>query len=190
MNVKPAGASTGTQAWPDLNMFDHVVTDEEMTADKFERVRQAYCEYLVRTEDKVEDAITSNSLQIKDQLIFMVAQTVHDGCNPPAYMTVGEVPALVEMLLEESPRRLHGTHTAQPVLCRAGPGTGKTWMIKQAFFLNAERLRGECSADLGGLPLVPVIVFVQRIVRLLRELGDDPSALLQDPNGLMRWFVR
>ena len=40
-----------------------------------------------------------------------------------------------------------------------------------------------------GIPLVPIIVFVQRIVRLLRELGDDPSALLQDPKGLMRWYI-
>ena len=37
--------------------------------------------------------------------------------------------------------------------------------------------------------LVPVIVFVQRIVRLLREHGDDPSELLSDPNGLLRWYI-
>ncbi|KOO22422.1 putative leucine rich repeat protein [Chrysochromulina tobinii] len=30
---------------------------------------------------------------------------------------------------------------------------------------------------------------LERIVRLLRELGDDPSALLQDPKGLMRWYI-
>jgi hypothetical protein len=34
-----------------------------------------------------------------------------------------------------------------------------------------------------------VIVFVQRIVRLLREHGDDPQELLSDPNGLLRWYV-
>ena len=40
-----------------------------------------------------------------------------------------------------------------------------------------------------GVRLVPMIVFVQRIVRLLNELGDDPSELLSDPNGLMRWYI-
>ena len=37
-------------------------------------------------------------------------------------------------------KRSEGTHVAQPVLVRAGPGTGKTWMIKQALFLLAEQV--------------------------------------------------
>ena len=36
---------------------------------------------------------------------------------------------------------------------------------------------------------MPVIVFVQRIVRLLRERGDDPSTLLADPDSMMRWYI-
>ena len=188
LNVKPIGSATGTQAWHDLNMFNHVLGGD-MTADRFESNRLKYCTFLMQTEDKVEDAITGNSLQIKDQLIFMVAYNVVNGCNPPNYMTVGDVPQLVKLLVEPSPKRPHGTHTAQPVLCRAGPGTGKTWMIKQSLFLLASELVVDDEANGGGVRLVPIIVFVQRIVRLLNELGDDPSALLSDPNGLMRWYI-
>ena len=95
------------------------------------------------------------------------------------------MPALTKLLLEQSPRRPHGSHAAQPVLCRAGPGTGKTWMIKQSMFLLASAL----SEQTDGVRLVPIIVFVQRIVRLLRGHGDDPTTLLSDPDGLMRWYI-
>ena len=90
--------------------------------------------------------------------------------------------------MQPSPKRQEGTHAAQPVLVRAGPGTGKTWMIKQALFMVAEGC-GDPKTAGEGVRLVPVIVFVQRIVRLLREHGDDPQELLSDPNGLLRWYV-
>ena len=52
---------------------------------------------------------------------------------------------------------------------RAGPGTGKTWMAKQAVYTLADRLlRGSGSND--GIRLVPIVVFVQRIIYLLREV--------------------
>ena len=50
-------------------------------------------------------------------------------------------------------------------------------MIKQSLFLLAENLWRPASNDVcsvDGVRLVPVIVFVQRIVRLLREHGEDP----------------
>ena len=186
MNVKALGAETGSHAWHDLNMYNHVCVPDGIHAVSYEGIRQSYCRIITQTEDKVEDAITGNSLFIKDQLIFMNPAVVPDGCLPVQYKTINDVPALVTEQLERSPKRSEGCHTAQPVLCRAGPGTGKTWMIKQCFFLLAERLSDPVSE---GIPLVPIIVFVQRIVRLLRELGDDPSALLQDPKGLMRWYI-
>lgn len=60
------------------------------------------------------------------------------------------MPGLVKLLVEDSPKRPHGTHTAQPVLCRAGPGTGKTWMIKQSLFLLATELSKAVDALGGG----------------------------------------
>ena len=99
-----------------------------------------------------------------------------------------DVPALCIEQMQPSLKRSEGTHIAQPVLVRAGPGTGKTWMIKQALFLLAEACGDDKTAG-EGVRLVPVIVFVQRIVRLLREHGDDPQELLADPNGLLRWYI-
>ena len=187
VNIKSAGASTGSHAWYDFNMYNHVAVDGEMTQKIFEDTRMTYCIYIMGTEDKVEDAITGNHLNIKDQLIFMEAYNVPNGCNPPEYMNLADVPALVKMLVMNSPKRANGTHVAQPILCRAGPGTGKTWMVKQSLFLLAEILGGDNPGE--GIRLVPIVVFVQRIVRLLNELGDDPSELLKDPNGMMRWYI-
>jgi len=188
VNVKPIGATTGCQSCPSLNQFNHaVLVDPAMNADVYEELRMRYCKWLTTTEDKVEDAITGNQLLIAEQLIFMTAANILDGCNTPEYMSVHDVPQLVTNFLEPSPRRPHGSHIAQPVLCRAGPGTGKTWMVKQCLFLLADALAGENAGE--GIRLVPVIVFVQRIVRLLREHGDDPTSLLQDPEGLLRWYI-
>ena len=187
VNIKAAGSSTGSHAWYDLNMFNHVAMEGGMNAELFEVQRNKYCNFLMSTEDKVEDAITGNHLNIKDQLIFMEAYNVPNGCNPPDYMNLADVPALVKLLVVNSPKRANGTHLAQPVLCRAGPGTGKTWMVKQCLFLLAEILGSDNPGD--GIRLVPIIVFVQRIVRLLNELGDNPTELLKDPNGMMRWYI-
>ena len=172
LNVKPVGATTGTHVWHDLNMYIHVLAGPDVSAEKYENAREKYCSFLQSHEDKVENAITSNSLQIRDQLIF---KALH---NVPG----GDVPTLVKELVTESPKRTQGMHVAQPVLCRAGPGTGKTWMIKQSLFLLVENLSSD-KAGGGKRGLMPAIVFVQRIVRLLRELGEGPSVLLQDPNG-------
>ena len=176
---------TLTQAWPSLNVFNHAPAPPGFTARTYEERRNEYCEQIAASQDKVEDAITGNSLPIEDQLIFMTSVEVKDGCKPSDYMQVGDVPGLVELLAVESPNRIHGGHLAQPVLCRAGPGTGKTWMIKQSLFLLATRLAGDKAGS--GLRLVPSVVYVQRVVRMLSELGEEPASLLADPDGMMRW---
>jgi len=187
VSLKEPGAKTGIQAWPSLNVFNHVAVPSGMTAALYEESRNKMCEFLAASQDTVEDAITGNSLPIKDQLIFMAAVIVKDGCQPPAYMSCGDVPGLVEQLAVESPDRIHGSHSAQPVLCRAGPGTGKTWMIKQTLFLLATRLGGDGAGE--GVRLVPFVVYVQRVVRLLSELGEEPASLLANPEGMMRWYI-
>ena len=88
---------------------------------------------------------------------------------------------LVKILLISSPNRACGSHSTQPVLVRAGPGTGKTWMAKQAVFTLADRLlRGGIGIS-DGIRLVPIVVFVQRIIYLLREdtLGKSGGSLLR-----------
>ena len=188
VSIKSIGEAVGAQAWADLNQFNHIVVPPGVDVDSFEAQRMSYCKAIIETEDKVEDAITGNSLFIKDQLIFMETQDVPGGCRPPQYIHMTTVPELIKEMMEASPRRAEGAHAAQPVLVRAGPGTGKTWMIKQAFFLLAEGLADEEKAG-EGVRLVPLIMFVQRIVRLLREHGDDAKEVLSNPQGLVRWYI-
>jgi hypothetical protein len=88
---------------------------------------------------------------------------------------------LVKILHTPSPNRAAGSHSTQPMLVRAGPGTGKTWMAKQAVFALADRLlRGGIGIS-DGIRLVPIVVFVQRIIYLLREdtLGKSGGGLLR-----------
>ena len=56
-------------------------------------------------------------------------------------------------------------------LMRAGPGTGKTWMIKQAAFMLADSLKVNLGSS-GGIRLVPIVVYVQRVVYLIRDGGS------------------
>ena len=188
INVKALEDKTGSQVWHDLNQFNHVAVPPDVNSLTFEEHRARYCDYVQAHEDKVEDAITGNMLLIKDQLIFLALADIPGGLAPPQYTAMHSVPDLVIEQMQPSLKRTQGTHTAQPVLVRAGPGTGKTWMIKQALFLLAETC-GNAKKAGEGVRLVPVIVFVQRIVRLLREHGDDPQELLADPNGLLRWYI-
>ena len=95
-------------------------------------------------------------------------------CSPPdpAWTKIQNVRSLAPLLLTKSTTRSQGTFQAQPVLLRAGPGTGKTWAVQQLFyFLAKELLADESSNDQGGgdIPLVPVIVYVQRLARLMRK---------------------
>ena len=61
-------------------------------------------------------------------------------------------------------------------------------MIKQTLFLLATRLSPELAG--GGVRLMPFVVYVQRIVRMLSELGEDPANLLADPEGMLRWYIK
>ena len=91
------------------------------------------CEDIVIREALVEDAITGNELRIKDQTLHISTATdAVDNARPiPPEWAVSNVLDLVKLLLIPSPSRQNGSHSQQPVLVRAGPGTGKTWMAKQ-----------------------------------------------------------
>jgi hypothetical protein len=149
------------------------------SAAEYEGSRLTYCQGIVAEQCFVEDAITGNVLRIEDQLIFVSASDVQGTNINMRWQTVKDVRDVVTLLLEPSNYRHKGTHNAQPLLCRAGPGTGKTWLVKQALYTLASRLVGEAKRETGteGVRLVPVVVYVQRIVRLLREAGEDLDLL-------------
>ena len=156
-----------------LNEFNHSVQRFPSVGD-YEAARANYLEDIVVREAHVEDAITGNNLRIKDQTLHISTATdVQDqGRVIPPEWNVTDVRDLVKLLLVPSPNRVNGCHSTQPTLVRAGPGTGKTWMAKQAVFTLADRLlRGQASND--GIRLVPIVVFVQRIIYLLRESSEQ-----------------
>ena len=115
-----------------LNEFNHSVQRFKSVAE-YEAARTNYCEDIVEKEAMVEDAITGNMLRIKDQTLHVSTATdVQDNVSIPPEWNVSDVRDLVTLLLVPSPMRPYGCHSAQPTLVRAGPGTGKTWMTKQA----------------------------------------------------------
>ena len=162
-SIVAADAVTHTAA---LNDFNHAPQRFRNVAE-YEAARNLYNEDIVEREALVEDAITGNLLRIKDQTLHVsTAADIGDNTWIPPEWRVDDVRDLVTLLLQSSPARANGSHSAQPTLVRAGPGTGKTWMTKQAVFTLADRLRSSVGV---GIRLVPVVVFVQRIVFLIRE---------------------
>ena len=142
-----SAASNDEEEERDLNQFNHCVQRFADVA-AYEAARRIYCEGIIESENLVEDAITGNLLRIEDQLICVVTQPIGETIkhSDPAWVGLQNVHELVDLLLAPSHRRARGVHQAQPTLVRAGPGTGKTWMVKQTAFLLAKRLSTtECA---------------------------------------------
>ena len=118
---------------------------------------------------------------------------------PGAFTNVrylSDVRSLFPLLLQPgSAGRAHGRKEAQPVLIRAGPGTGKTWCIHQlSYFLSrgarglpaAQRLpmllHGACvrashlarglAQSAARLALTPCVLYVQKLARLMRQASQ------------------
>lgn len=187
----------------DLNEVNHAV-QRFANVELFEQCRTSYCAGIVISEDKVEDAITGNELRIEDQLIFVAPQNIGEQIkrSDEAWGKIKDVKELVELLLKPSIHRSRGVHLAQPTLVRAGPGTGKTWMVKQAAYTLAKRLsHRECEVCRGkptstqcehfGMQLVPILVYVQRASARLdppRPMGCNLSRLAL-PAAFLPWSL-
>ena len=136
----------------------------------------------------MDDAITGNKLDLMTQLIHvsMDAATASDGgisgVQRADYISVGTVPQLARLLRASSPARAHGTHQEQDVLIQAGAGTGKTWSMRQLTLNLAKFL--ERSAE--PVPLVPLLIPVQRLALLMRAFPGNAELLNQD---LVRFFI-
>ena len=75
---------------------------------------------------------------------------------PAAFANVrylSDVRSLYPLLLQPAAGRAHGRKDAQPVLIRAGPGTGKTWCISQLAYFLARGWRALPTAQ--RLPVAP-----------------------------------
>ena len=99
------------------------------------------------------------------------------GVQREGWKDAKNVSELAGLLAAPSPRRSEGTHEAQGVLIVAGPGTGKTWSTQQLAF----ELAKHASRSEQALPLVPLLVRVQRMIARQRELTtSSPSTLLRE----------
>ena len=153
----------------DLNLTNHCV-QHFATAAAYEEARLLHCADIVARERHVEDAITGNTLDIAEQLVDVSTQEGVEGSINRLGETITNVKDLARILRKPDEHRKNGSHTSQPVLVRAGPGTGKTWMSKQAAYTLADQLGETATKDVHkGVRMVPVIMYIQQIVYVLRD---------------------
>ena len=167
-------AAAGKLIDVDLNMCNHCV-QRFATVEAYEEARLLHCADIVARERNVDDAITGNTLDIAEQLVDVSTKEGVEGSVNRLGESVRNVRDLSRILRRPDDHRRNGGHTSQPVLVRAGPGTGKTWMSKQAAYMLADQLGETAEGDVHkGVRMVPVIMYVQQIVYVLRDT-DVPS---------------
>ena len=90
-----------------------------------------------------------------------------------------------DALVAASPQRAQGTHLTQPLLVCADAGTGKTWSSVQL----TEALARKCKllANSHSTPLVPALVYVQRVSRMLKDCDENMPL---DERVLLQYFTR
>ena len=167
--------------------------------------------YYTRLIDKlkvVEDAITGNKLNLLEQTIYITTDAGQNatgsgisGVQRSDYANVKTMPELSDLLVMPSPLRSRGTHPEQDVIFRAEPGSGKTWSLQQLVLLLAYTL----FESKEPVPLVPILVPVQRLAVLMRDAspaeregdlllffieknfsGDEKKMLLQVRSGSVK----
>lgn len=155
---------------------------------KFREAVQSFNDELATTTGLLEDAVTGSRLRTADQLLAIE----FDPLGVKKYQTATDILDLCEPMTELSPKRIHGTLTTQPVLVCAKPGTGKTWCTVQL----ANALATRCSTlPTEGVPLVPVLLYAQKFVRMLRH-RDQPGDIERsinhplDERDLLQFFAR
>ena len=127
----------------DLNEANHCMQRFESAAD-YETARQAHCAKVQKDGEYIEDAITGKKLLVEGQvqnINLAMGNGAEDkdddtnelvrGVTTGKWMAMKTISDLADILTEPSPNRQHGTIDVQPVLIRAGPGTGKTWSMQQ-----------------------------------------------------------
>lgn len=105
------------------------------------------------------------------------------------FAEVRDIAGVVPLLLHPSrflQGRLHGAHSSQPILIRAGPGTGKTWSMQQLLFLLAQEL--SISRTEIQLQLVPLLIPIQKLARMLRQHAANSKE--GPPSNLVLFYIQ
>jgi hypothetical protein len=135
-----------------------------------------YCADLQSRTAVLEDGITGMRLRTVDQILEIGVSAkglAHEGISDAP-----NIAALCSPLLAAS-------SPPPPVLVCAEPGTGKTWSSVQLTHALARQCQEEAASG-APLPLVPVLVYVQRLSRMLE--GCDPAKPL-DARTLLQYLV-
>jgi predicted NACHT family NTPase len=172
-----------------LNPNNHAVSRFE-TAEAYTEAYRAYLVLLVKELGEVEDAITGNRLKVEDQLIYITADAREEaagrgitGVQRNGWSDATDMQSLATLLAAPSSNRHQGTHEAQRVLMLAGPGTGKTWSTQQLAYLIAQT----AQEAKGALPLLPLLVPVQRMLAVLKRAKVDVAGR---PHTLLVEFIK
>ena len=157
----------GTERAFDLNEFNHCCSPE-LSAKEFDELRQSFCKHVVSRDQMVQDAITGNQQHIEHQVLELAIveeKALKDYTLPDVWKAVKRISDFERILLSSHGKgRTSGAGQAHHVLLRAGPGTGKTWSALQLNFLLAKSLANEHKTKV----VVPLLIRVQRLVRILR----------------------
>ena len=103
------------------------------------------------------------------------------GVQREDYLAVRSMHDLAKLLLAPSLHREQGIHTEQDVLICAEPGTGKTWAIRQLGLILAKELQQPGNEP---VPLVPLIIHVQRLAVLMRMATTE-----ERQGDLVKFFI-
>ena len=107
------------------------------------------------------------------------------GVQDRSFAKVQDIAEIVPLLLHPCrlQGRLHGAHSSQPVLIRAGAGTGKTWSMQQLLFLLASELsRPEKDSKLR---LVPLLIPIQKLARMRKANSEEGY-----PSNLVLFYIQ
>jgi hypothetical protein len=144
----------------------------------------SYCTQLAHETALLADSTTGVPLRTREQLMHIPLTDVA-GVSRAGYSDAKSICELAEPLLAPAPDRARRCQPTQPVLVRAGPGTGKTWSCVQ--LAHELALRGVQRAHTDDVPFVPCLVYVQRLARMLIERPRDAEL---GSTILLEYFLR
>ena len=182
--------TTKTTIQVDLNGMNHC-EQRFRDAAEYESERVAHCEKLAASLELVEDAITGKKLKIREQLLYIdLHMTSASTGLRTTWDGIKQAKDIALRLLANSARHRHGAVEPPPVLVCAGPGTGKTWSALQLAHEIAVLSGGPTSTstgDSGPFAPVPLLIFVQRLSRHVREVLRQGKPAGKD--DLLRLYI-
>lgn len=133
----------------------------------------------------LEDCISGVRLKTAE-LAISIHLSVTGDVRRAGYSDVFTLKDLARPLTaSEAAKRALGKHPTQPVILCSAAGTGKTWSAVQLAHELALRCRPAATTD--DVPLVPAIIYAQRLARMLQERLEDAPL---DSSILLQFFAR